>query len=62
MTARAQRAEVTIEGVIRGLADLAENAPSCMARSRALELLGKHLGMFRGKGQQEPKIMVVLDC
>lgn len=37
----------TAEGIVEQLQTLAATAPSDQARIRALELLGKHLGIFR---------------
>jgi hypothetical protein len=46
---QAERAEIDTAWVIARLVDETQNADKSSTRVRALELLGKHLGMFSGR-------------
>ena len=39
------------EYIVQELLNISQNAKSCSARVRALELLGKHLGLFQPKAE-----------
>ena len=64
MEERAERLELTTDDVLRKLMDEAENRDnSGRVRIRALELLGRHLGMFKGHGakkEEERKISITI--
>lgn len=45
--------EVTKEYIIEKLREIAEEEDAAGVKTRALELLGKHIGMFQGKGNSQ---------
>lgn len=57
--AREKQSLITVEWVLSQLAEVAQD-PEHKDRMRALELLGKHLGMFDGSGQQDKGVRVEL--
>ena len=52
MQQRQERVQITQDEVVNALKDLAFNAEKEADRIRALELLGKHLGMFQPRKDQ----------
>lgn len=64
---RQQRTEITQDYVLRNLKKIAEksmgysDAPHQQAATKALELLGKHLGMFRESVQMDGELRIQVD-
>ena len=64
---RQQRTEITQDYVLRNLKKIAEksmgysDAPHQQAATKAFELLGKHLGMFRESVQMDGELRIQVD-
>lgn len=64
---RQERTEITQDWVVRNLKKIAERsmehdeAPYMQAANKALELLGKHLGMFRDSVQMDGELRIQID-
>lgn len=64
---RQQRTEITQDYVLRNLKKIAEksmgysDAPHQQAATKAIELLGKHLGMFRESVQMDGELRIQVD-
>ena len=64
---RQERTEITQDWVVKNLKKIAERsmehdeAPYMQAANKALELLGKHLGMFRDSVQMDGELRIQVD-
>ncbi|MCR5336662.1 MAG: terminase small subunit [Synergistes sp.] len=64
---RQARTEITQDWVVKNLKEVAErsmeheDAPYFQAANKALELLGKHLGMFRESVQMDGELKIQID-
>ena len=64
---RQERTEISQDWVVRNLKKIAERsmehdeAPYMQAANKALELLGKHLGMFRDSVQMDGELRIQVD-
>ena len=67
LKARQERTEITQDYVLKNLKKIAERsmehdeAPYMQAANKALELLGKHLGMFRDSVQMDGELRIQVD-
>ena len=67
LKARQERTEITQDYVLKNLKRIADrasdyhDAPHMQAANKALELLGKHLGMFRDSVQMDGELRIQVD-
>lgn len=67
LKARQERTEISQDWVVNNLKKIAERsmehdeAPYMQAANKALELLGKHLGMFRDSVQMDGELRIQVD-
>ena len=67
LKARQERTEITQDYVLKNLKKIADrasdyhDAPHMQAANKALELLGKHLGMFRDSVQMDGELRIQVD-
>lgn len=57
----AQKYSLRREQVLQGLCELAFSQDGGSSRLKALELLGRHLGLFEGRGERIEPVTVVED-